>query len=187
MTLAYEHKKTYEDYAKLPDKPRVELIDGEFLMCPAPNMTHQRLLGHLFSSLRAWVKAHRLGEVFFAPCDVVLSPYDTVQPDILFIDKERSNIIVPKNVQGAPDFVIEILSPGNAARDQVLKRRLYEKSGVREYWIVDPDSRSVRVMRLDGDQYREEELRGSKEMLISSVVSQFQLSVGELFSGLEEK
>ena len=141
---------TYDDYANMPDDERYELIDGELIMAAAPNMTHQGIVTRL-----AWqlMPAERsgLGRVFVAPSDVVLSAHDVVQPDLLFVLRENAHIITDANVQGAPDLVVEILSPSTSRRDWNEKRDLYAKYGVKELWIADPDARIVWVMTLRDD------------------------------------
>lgn len=139
-------KLTYDDYARIPpDGHRHEIIEGEEFMTPAPETEHQRLSRKFGVKLDDHVTRNALGEIFHAPIDVVLSPEDIVQPDIVFISTSRSAIITPKNIQGAPGLVVEILSPFTATIDRGRKRALYERAGVREYWIVDPQSRTVEV------------------------------------------
>lgn len=138
---------TYADYKLLPEDVRCEVLDGELLMTPAPTASHQRILGRLYLRLGNHVAAGGLGELLPAPTDVILSEENVVQPDILFVGKDRLGIIDPAGgVNGAPDLVIEILSPSTAGRDKVLKRKLYAVFGVREYWVVDPAARSIELM-----------------------------------------
>src|SRR3990172_920502 len=121
-TIVVEKKKyTYEDYLKTPKDKRYELIDGELLMRPSPTPSHQRVSRKLEFILESFITKNNLGEIFYAPCDVYLDNENVVQPDILFISKERLNIIGDKNIQGAPDLVIEILSESNAYRDLIQK------------------------------------------------------------------
>jgi Uma2 family endonuclease len=142
-------KFTYEDYLQLPQDKHYELIEGEFIMVPSPGWSHQTVLKKLFRILDDYITSYGLGEIRFAPLDVVLSEDNVVQPDILFISKKRSHIIRERNIQGAPDLVIEVLSSATAKKDQGLKQKLYAKYGVKEYWIVDPQTKSIRVMALD--------------------------------------
>ncbi|MGQ9631385.1 MAG: Uma2 family endonuclease [bacterium] len=164
-------KFTYEDYCQLPEDKRYELIGGEFFMVPSPTPSHQDISRNLFRSLDAYVADRDLGRVYYAPLDVVLSDEDVVQPDILFISKDREDIIGKRNIKGVPDLVVEILSPATAERDRTLKKKLYAKYGVRECWLVDPESKSVEVFRLgeagfdlvsryEGDAIRSEILEG---------------------------
>ena len=136
-------KFTYIDYKNTPDDKRYELLDGELVVVPSPRTGHQKTLLKLGVRLVAFVEERRLGEVYVAPFDVVLADTDVVQPDILFISNERAGIVTEDNVQGAPDLVIEILSPSTAERDRTFKRSLYAHHGVREFWIVDTNAGSV--------------------------------------------
>jgi Uma2 family endonuclease len=140
---------TYRDYLLLPEGDRRELIEGDFYVVPAPSFRHQIVSRNLGTLLWDFVRGKDLGEVVWAPTDVVLSPESVVQPDILFISNERRGIITEDNVSGAPDLVVEILSPSTADRDRELKLTLYARYGVREYWIVDPEDSSVEVMALE--------------------------------------
>jgi len=141
-------KFTYEDYKTLPAEKRYELLEGELVMVPSPKEYHQRISGKLEFLLRAFVQDHALGVVYDAPFDVVLSEETVVQPEIIFISKERLDIITEDNVRGAPDLVIEILSEATAERDRIAKRLLYAKYGVKEYWLVDPQTKSIEVLQL---------------------------------------
>ena len=143
-------KFSYRDYKSLPesDTKRYELIEGELIVVPSPSTYHQRIAGNLEYILREFVRRYNLGYIYDAPCDVVLSEENVLQPDILFITRERSEIITEENIQGPPDLVIEILSPSTAERDRTHKRTLYARHGVREYWIVDPDERTIKIMIL---------------------------------------
>ena len=140
---------TYRDYPLLPEGDRRELIEGDFYVVPAPSFRHQIISRNLGTLLWEFVRGEGLGQVVWAPTDVVLSLESVVQPDILFISNERRGIITEDNVSGAPDLVVEILSPSTAERDRELKRTLYARYGVREYWIVDPEDSSVEVMALE--------------------------------------
>ena len=120
-----------------------------------------------------FVKDRELGEVFFAPTDVVLSDTDVVQPDILFVSRERAHIITEDNIQDAPDLVIEILSPGTAERDRGFKRALYAQHGVREYWLVGPDSATVTVLALEEEGFEVVGTYGEGDSVSSSVVEGF--------------
>lgn len=138
---------TYEDYKLLPEDKRYEIAEGELLVTPAPNSRHQDILAHLVVRILTFVDAGGLGKVLPAPTDVILANDSVVQPDLLFVSRDRQGIIDPQGgVHGAPDLVIEILSPATAGRDRVVKRKLYGKYGVREYWIVDPDAKSIEVL-----------------------------------------
>ncbi|MBM9502404.1 Uma2 family endonuclease [Leptospira sp. 201903071] len=137
--------KTDKDLAKLPEGTLAELLDGEIFMVPAPIPEHQRISGELHFYLMQFVRKNQNGITLASPIDVLLDEYNVVQPDLIFIAKERSSIIQRTRVEGAPDWVAEILSEGNAYHDLKTKKKLYEKHGVKEYWILDPMERSIEV------------------------------------------
>jgi Uma2 family endonuclease len=154
-TVAQSARKlTYDDFVLFPeDGKRHELIDGEHFVTPSPNLRHQRVLQHLNRVLDAFVEEHRHGRVFFAPLDVVISRHDVVEPDLMFVGNARASILTAANVQGAPDLVVEVLSPTTRRRDELLKRELYERAGVGEYWVVDPEAETIKVFRRDGERF----------------------------------
>ena len=141
-----ETKLTYADYLKTSDDERYELLNGELVMPPAPLTGHQMISIALASRLYLYADEKGLGTVVAAPTDVVLSDTDVVQPDVLFVSSRRSHILTHENVRGAPDLVVEILSPASAERDRTVKLDLYARHGVKEYWMVDPDARTVTVL-----------------------------------------
>lgn len=139
---------TYDDLVALPeDNLRHEILDGEHFVVPSPLTKHQRLTLRLAAALFAHTEAQGVGEVFVAPFDVVFSPDNVVEPDILYVSRPRAGIVTERNVQGAPDLVIEILSESTRRRDELQKRKIYERYGVAEYWIVDPEIDAVKVYR----------------------------------------
>jgi Uma2 family endonuclease len=147
-------KLTYEDYVLIPgDGRRHEILDGEPYVTPAPLTRHQRVSARLHGNLEPFVFERRLGLVLAAPTDVVLSPHDVAQPDLLFISNARMEIVTEENIQGAPDLVVEILSESTRRRDERLKQDLYERFGVQEYWLVDSERRTIRVFRRDANRF----------------------------------
>lgn len=146
---------TYDDLvAMFPEDDRVhrELIGGEIFVTPSPVIRHQRLAMRLAFSLATHLEAHPdQGEVFIARLDVVMTPYDVVEPDLLVVLDDQQDIVSDKNIRGAPGLVIEVLSPSTQKRDQTLKRQLFDREGVREYWMVDPDRNRVIVHRRAAD------------------------------------
>jgi Uma2 family endonuclease len=147
-------KLTYDDFLLFPDDgKRHELIDGEHYVSASPNVRHQRVLIRFLRVMSAFVEERRLGEVFVAPLDIVLSIHDVVEPDLLFVSTERATIIGQANLRGAPDLAVEVLSPSNRRYDEVLKRELYERAGIQEYWLVDPEADTVKVFRRDGERF----------------------------------
>jgi len=145
---------TYDDFCALPDDGRrYEILDGDLYMSPAPVTLHQIAVGKLYRKLGDFVEDCRLGIVFVAPYDVILGKHDVVEPDLVFVSTARRSIITSKNIQGAPDLLIEVLSPSTADRDTRDKRNIYARCGVPFYWIVDPDRRSVLELQLVGSAY----------------------------------
>lgn len=148
-------KFTYEDYELFPDDGRRhELIDGERYVTPSPFARHQKTVVNLTLLLGPPIRERQRGELFVAPFDVVLSDLDVVQPDLLFISAERAEILTEKHVRGAPDLVVEVLSESTRRTDEIVKRKLYERFGVREYWAIDPLLESVKVYRLEAGAFR---------------------------------
>ena len=174
-------KLTYQDYAKTPEGEIWELIDGEKFMPPSPGEAHQRINIRLGSRLHVFVEDRSLGRVYIAPFDVVLSDLDVVQPDLLFISNERAEIVTRANVQGAPDLVVEIRSPSTANRDWSIKRDLYAKYGVKEYWVVDPDARRVWVMLPGDDGLEEAGSYSTGEVLTSPTLAGLSIDLDDVF------
>jgi Uma2 family endonuclease len=140
---------TYEDYLLFPsDGQRYEIVDGERYVTPAPARKHQHIVTNLIWLLRAYLEKRPIGLVYPAPFDLVLSDRDVVQPDLVYVSKERADVLDEQGARGTPDLVIEILSASTRRTDEVLKRKLYEKFGVAEYWIVDPELETIKVYRL---------------------------------------
>ena len=149
-------KLTYDDFLLFPDDgKRHELIDGEHYVTPSPTEKHQRIAWNLNGLLWAYLQDHPIGRAFGAPFDVVFSDFDVVEPDLLFVSAERCDaVLTDQNVRGAPDLVIEIGSPSTRKRDETIKRRLYERFGVSEYWVVDPELDTIKIYRQSGEGYQ---------------------------------
>ncbi len=174
-------KLTYQDYLDAPGDDRYELLDGELIMVGSPSIAHQDVVTNLGTPFSVFVKERDLGKVYFAPTDVLLSNTDVVQPDLLFISRERGDIITTANIQGAPDLIVEILSPSTARYDWREKRELYARHGVKEYWIIDPVNRMAWVMLLtDGIlEIRDTHVEG--DTVTSSVLEGFSVNLAEIF------
>ena len=177
---------TYEEFMSLPegDPYRYELIDGEFFMTPSPTPRHQTIVKNLLRIIDTFLHAHSsLGTLFLSPCDVVFSqkPPQVVVPDLVYVSKEHSDIVTGKNIQGAPNLLVEILSEGTATRDRRQKLSLYERFGVPEYWIVDPKTETVRVFRLvDGHYASPREFR-KEDRLETPVLPGLSIPLSEVF------
>lgn len=153
MEASRSLKFTYHEYQFLPEDKRYEIMEGELYVVPAPNEAHQRISRNLEYALMQYLETHPVGELYHAPFDIILSNENVVQPDIIIILNQRKGIINTKNVKGAPDIVIEILSPSTPERDKDIKFRLYAKYGVREYWIVDPSAQSIEIFKASPDGF----------------------------------
>lgn len=178
-------KLTYEDYLYFPeDGKRHELIDGEHYVTAAPNLMHQTIALNLAGDLRSFFRPRGLGSVWAAPTDVVLSEFDVVQPDVFFVSKGRLRLAADgAKIQGAPDLVVEVLSPRTRRTDAITKRHLYEKFGVQEYWMADPELETIEVYRLvEGTFRREAELSTEQEDVLStSLLPGLEIALTEIF------
>lgn len=183
MMLTYikaRPRKTVADFLALPEGTLAELIDGEILMSPGPFIRHQRIVFHLAKILDAFVSERKLGEVLVAPVDVHLPSADIVEPDIVFVSAANSGILQDW-IRGVPDLLVEVLSTTRIERDRIIKRQLYARNGVPEYWIVDPDNKSVEIFVLAGFQYEPSGFFQSDEMMNSILLPDLKFQVGDLF------
>jgi Uma2 family endonuclease len=146
--MPVDTRLTYEDFCLLPSNGRrYEVIEGDLFVTPAPRLLHQTIVIRLGSALLNFVEKNAMGKVFTAPVDIVLSEFDIVEPDIVYISKSRASILTEKNLQGAPDLAVEVLSEASEKTDRTIKLKLYGKCGVQEYWIIDPDGPSAEIYR----------------------------------------
>jgi Uma2 family endonuclease len=192
-TVVEKGRYTYEDYIKASEEgmfltppKRYELIEGELLMAPSPVTAHQRILIKLLSEIFNFITQNSLGEVFTSPYDVVLDEYNVLQPDIIFVSKERAEIITEKNIKGAPDLVVEIISESTAYRDTIQKKRLYARFGIKEYWIVAPDDKLVEVYVLKDkeDAYSLVKIYLEDHVLESTVLKGLKIDLKKIFQHL---
>jgi Uma2 family endonuclease len=176
---------THADFELFPeDGKRHELIDGEHYVTPSPNTRHQTVALNLAVLIGNYLDAHPVGRLFMAPFDVVLTDVDVVEPDLVYVSLERVvDVLTPKHVRGAPDLVAEIGSTSTRARDETIKRRLYERAGVPEYWYIDPDVDMVRVYRREGDHFaRPSELsRESGDVLATALLPGLEMPLVRIF------
>jgi Uma2 family endonuclease len=181
MTQALEKKRisfVRRDLELWPeDGKRRELIGGDIFVSPSPTWTHQMILRKLIGFVERYLETHPVGQLVFAPMDLLLPGEDTVQPDFMFISSERTEIISERGVRGAPDWIVEVLSPSNRDYDLETKRRLYVRNGVPVYWAVDPEAREVQVFTLEG-----ESKFSIDAVLDVPGLDGFQLGVQELFA-----
>ncbi len=173
---------TYDDYLTLPeDGKRYEVIGGEVFMIAAPIINHQQISQNIESRLDRYLEEHNIGKYFHAQVDVVLSMTDVVQPDIFYISNERSHIIAENNIVAAPDLVAEIISESTKVRDQTTKKALYEKYGVKEYWIVYPDKEKIEQFLLENKKLILNKTFQKTEELFSKVIDGFTLPADQVF------
>ena len=179
-------KLTYDDFLLFPDDGlRHELIDGVHYVTPSPRSRHQIISGNLHYLVRTWLEKHPAGRILYAPLDVVFSNFDIVVPDLIYVSNARwAEIITEKHAVGAPDLVIEIGSPSTRKRDETIKRRLYERSGVSEYWIVDPRVDVVRVYRRLGDRFGKplELSTEAADVLTTPLLPSLEIPLGRIFT-----
>ena len=175
-------KFTVKEYMSTPEDKRYQLLDGEMILAPSPTARHQNIAAQIFVALNHFVNEHRLGRVWFAPLDVVLSNYDVAQPDILYVSNARSGIITEANIQGGPDLVVEILSPATAEYDRGYKKLLYGRHGVREYWMVDPDAETVEVLTAGDEGLAPSATYLRSDVLVSSLLEGLALELEQVFS-----
>jgi len=171
-----------EMVAELPETNLpVELWNGEIIRSPAPHPDHQTIVLNFAASLREFVAVAQVGKVFVSPVDVVLTPRRVVQPDVLFIEKARLNI-VGSHVAGAPDLIMEVISAGSWRRDRIEKMALYEQAGVAEYWIIDPDAAAIEVFALVKGVYQLHSKATGKEPAKSKLLAGFKTNFLELMA-----
>lgn len=181
-----ELKFTYSDYEKLPaNGKQYQVLDGELFMTPAPLTKHQKVLLKIYDCIKDYIRKNDSGELYISPCDVVLSDENIVQPDLLFIAKGKVHIIKEKNIQGAPDFVVEILSEGTEKLDRIYKKSLYEKFGVKEYWLVDIQDDTVEVLCLKEGRYVSSGVFSKRYNVISEMFPSLDANARTFFENIE--
>ena len=182
--MAISIKFTHADLLVMPDDgKRREIVDGELFVTPSPLSKHQLIVSIIASAFFLYLDDHPIGRLFMAPLDVIFGEYDVLEPDLLFILNEHRGIIQDW-VRGAPDLVIEVLSPTTARQDRGPKLKAYARFGVPEYWIVDPDNRAVEVYRLAQAGYAEPQRFLEPDILASPLLPGFALPVRDIFKSL---
>jgi Uma2 family endonuclease len=181
MSVPAALKFTYEDYALLPEDRRYEVIDGEPFLTPAPTPNHQTVVLRLARILEDFVEPRRLGRIFISPCDVVLSKFDVLQPDVFFIPADRSSLIGEKYIDGAPGLVVEVLSPSTESRDRVAKAKRYATFGVPEMWVVDPVAKTIEVLVNSKEGFERRAIFGEADTGLSVVLDGLEFAVAPVF------
>lgn len=179
--MPVDTRLTYEDFCLLPnDGKRYEIIGGELFVTPAPRILHQKVVTRLSHFLMTFLEDKVIGQVFVAPVDIVFSDFDVVEPDIVYISRERASVLTEKNVQGAPDLAIEVLSETTERADRTTKLKLYARFGVREYWIIDPQDPSAEIYRRQKKVFKLAAKLGASDLLTSPLFPGFSLPVSRL-------
>jgi len=180
-SIPLKESYTYEDYAKLPEGAPYQLIGGELVMTPSPTPYHQEISRKLAFKILSFLEKNNLGTLYYAPLDVFLSDRDVYQPDIIFISGGRLEMIGKKKIEGAPDIVIEVLSPGTAYYDLRKKYRAYQEYGVREYWIVDPELKKTEVYENQNKKFKIYSEAEGEGTVSSKVLDELVISLNEIF------
>ncbi len=179
---AISSKLTYEHLQQMPDDgKRYEILEGELAVTPAPSTRHQRVLFEL-ARFFTRVEDAGYGRAYLAPADVVLDETTVVQPDLFFIAKDRLHIVTEQNIQGPPDLAVEVPSETTRKRDLGAKLRLYAQFGISHYWVVDPDTRTVRTLRLADSAYQEDPTLAERDVFGSPLFPGITLPLAEVFA-----
>ena len=176
------YRLTYADWLQFPDDGRLyEIIEGELFVSPPPNIAHQRISRDLGFRLMTYLEEGGRGEILDAPVGVRVTDESIVEPDLAVVLREHADRIGTQAIEGPPDLVVEVLSPGTAPRDLGAKRRVYEELGVVEYWIVDPETESVEVLRLEAGRYARHGLYRRADVLRSGLLEGLEIELGPIF------
>lgn len=177
-------KLTYEDYLLFPDDGlRHEILDGEHYVTNAPSRWHQNAVGNLIYFFKDLLRREpSLGEVYTAPFEVLFSAHNVALPDLVFVSRERIGILTDKNIQGAPDLIVEVLSRWTRKGDEIVKPEIYERFGVREYWIVDPQLQTVRVFQEEGGSFVLSLELSGEDVLTTPLLPGLAIPVSQIFS-----
>lgn len=176
-------KLTYKEFRALEfednDFARYELLNGEIVKKSSPSLQHQRISGNIYFAMRNYLVANPIGEVFAAPLDVVLEEHEAPQPDVFFVSKDRDFVLNEAEgvVIGTPDLIVEIISPTSVRRDRHDKKDLYEHCGVREYWLIDPQNRSIEVFAYTNNRYQLHSFADAEGKAVSAVLPDFEIEV----------
>lgn len=173
---------TYQELQNLEvdENELYELINGKLMKRASPTTAHQRVVKKISMKMDAFINKKRLGELFFAPIDVVLDEHNMVQPDILFVSEHKHDIVQETHIAGVPDLVVEVLSPSSIARDRDTKMKLYAQFNINEYWIVDPLAPCIEIYALTGNEYRLHSYAYEKGEVESIVMEKFKLKISSL-------
>jgi Uma2 family endonuclease len=181
--LSEERKYSAQDFERLPEGfPYYQLIEGELITSPAPSYSHQRTVGRVFLKLSRLLEEKGLGEVLISPIDVYLDEKNVFQPDIVVLLKEGKAKVEEKGIFGAPDVVVEILSPSTAYYDLIMKKEVYERVGVKEYWLLDPNRKTFEIYKNSEDGFKLTSQAKEKGKVFSEILK-LEIDLKEVFGG----
>lgn len=178
---APKKQATYADYLKTPEGGKFQLIAGEILEMTSPSLYHQEILLNIISEFRHFLLKNKIGKVFVAPLDVYFSDTEVYQPDILILLNESFSKMKENKIEGAPDLVVEVLSPSTAYYDLKHKKSIYEKQGVREYWIVDPIEKTLEIFELQNGKFISTGELSKNEIAKSKLISGMEVGLDIIF------
>ena len=182
MTIAVDNRVTAEDYRALPEGgQRYQLIEGDLYMSPSPNRFHQDISLNIAVIIANYLGSHPIGKVYDAPLDVYLDNDNVFQPDLVFVARENYRVLTNAGIEGVPDLVIEILSPGTAKLDRNAKQRIYAQRGVKEMWLVDPETTTVAVYHLQQNPAQPAAVYATADRFTSSCFPGLEFSVADFF------
>lgn len=183
MPTEVKRKMTALEYESLPEGPPQQLIGGEIIMSPSPNPIHQQIIVELTTLFQNYVSKYGSGYVYVSPIDVFLKENEVYQPDIIFISTERKNIIEEK-IKGAPDLVVEVLSPSTAYYDLTHKKNIYEETGVKEFWVVDSEGKTVEIYENVNKTFIPFSRARISGIVTSKVLTELKIEIDKLFTAL---
>jgi Uma2 family endonuclease len=173
---------TAEDYRALPEGgPRYQLVDGELHMAPAPNSYHQEIVWNLSQILGSYIRERPVGRIYLAPYDVYLSEHDVVQPDLLFLSKDRQHLRKEDGLHGPPDLVIEVISVSTSQLDKKSKRAIYARCGVKEMWLIDPILQQIHLYEFARDPAKAVRVVEDDETFESALLPGLKVSAADVF------
>ncbi len=187
MTANTETVLTIADLELMPEDGKIyEMIEGEIIVSRAPDLLHQEVSGNLFQSIKNYLDQNAVGKVWLTPGGI-FDEFNSVIPDLAFVSSERLNdLILEGRIKGAPELMIEIISPGavNRRRDRIVKKQTYGRFGVKEYWVIDPENRMVEIYALDGREMKLAATLTGEDEITSSLMAGYRFKVESVFATL---
>jgi Uma2 family endonuclease len=173
---------TVRDFRELPEgPPYYQLIEGDLYMSPTPNLFHQRIVLNIVFMIRSYLEKHPIGELVVSPSDVELTEINAYVPDVYYVSNKRKHIFTKQGASGAPDLVVEVLSPSTARFDKGVKQQIYARTGVKEYWLVNPDAQDVSVFHLQESADQPVGVYGLRQKFTSPLLPKLTIRVARIF------